>query len=118
MSLASLIGLVLFACLTWPVYAYSNAKTWLDADFVAHAFLEVALKNEYSAGDKPLVKWKQPIKIWVEHKVPDIRLHNQLTNAHLKDLNRITGHPIERVAARQQANVAVSYTHLTLPTIA
>lgn len=85
--------------------AYDVPQTWLDPKFVEQAFLDVALKNEYSAGDKPLIKWNTPIRIWVNHKVGDRDLHDELTNAHIAHLTKITGHPILRVSAREQANV-------------
>lgn len=87
------------------VQAYDTQQTWLDTQFVERAFLDVALKNEYSAGDKPLVKWDTPVRIWVQHKVGDQALHDELTDAHIKHLSEITGHPITRVSSREQANV-------------
>ncbi|MDN3609709.1 DUF2927 domain-containing protein [Vibrio ostreicida] len=103
-------GLVLVILNTQYCFAYTTVKTWLDPDFVRQAFLDVALKNEYSHGNKPLVKWTQPIKIWVEHKVADQSLHDELTNAHIRDLSAITNHSIERVTSRNQANIVWIYT--------
>ncbi|WP_070963101.1 DUF2927 domain-containing protein [Vibrio sonorensis] len=90
--------------------SWSAENTWLNKEFVHDAFMEVALKNEYSAGDKPLIKWKSPVRIWVEHKVPDIALHDDLTDAHISHLSQVTGHPIYRVQNREQANVIWVYT--------
>lgn len=95
-------------------HAFAVRQTWLEPEFVKRAFLEVALKNEYSGGDKPLVKWHQPVKIWVEHRVGDIELHEQLTHAHIEHLRQITSHPIERVSKREQANVIWIYTKESL----
>lgn len=94
--------------------ATSNAlcanQTWLDTDFVKQAFLEVALKNEYSQGIQRLTKWNKPIRIWIEHKVADQALHNQLANTHIRDLSSITGHRITRVSKRTDANIVWIYT--------
>ncbi|MFM2589577.1 DUF2927 domain-containing protein [Vibrio sp. TBV020] len=91
-------------------YTYSSQLTWLDPNFVAQAFVEVALRNEYSSGQKPLVKWQEPVKVWIKHDVTDEELHDQLTNAHLRHLSSITGHPIKRVSSRKQANIVWIYT--------
>ncbi len=104
------IGFVFGLLLLSPALAYTTTKTWLDPSFINQAFLDVALKNEYSEGNKPLVKWKKPIKVWVEHKVADQDLHDELTNAQLRDLSSITRHPIERVSRREQANIIWIYT--------
>ena len=85
-------------------YGDDNQMTWLDPQFIETAFINVALRNEYSSGQKPLVKWRQPVKVWVEHKVGDQALHDQLTNAHIHHLEQITGHMIRRVSSPDQAN--------------
>jgi len=85
-------------------------NNWQDTSFVERAFIHVALRNEYSAGKKPLVKWQQPIKIWIQHKVGDQALHDELADAHIKHLNQIIGHPIYRVQTRQEANVVWIFT--------
>lgn len=90
--------------------SFATSNTWLDAAFVKQAFLDVALKNEYSSGDKPLVKWQRPIKIWVKHKVGDQALHDELVNAHIKHLQQVTNHPISLVPGREQANVIWIFT--------
>ncbi|MEH0689563.1 DUF2927 domain-containing protein [Vibrio cholerae] len=99
--------LLLFAHLT---FAYPSQTTWLDPTFVERAFLDVALKNEYRPGDKPLTKWQAPIRIWVDHRVADHVLHDELTNAHLSDLSAMTGHDIRRVSRREDANVVWIFT--------
>ncbi|NOH79572.1 DUF2927 domain-containing protein [Vibrio sp. RE86] len=105
-----------FSVLTFSFggFAYTTQQTWLDPQFVSTAFINVALRNEYSEGKKPLMKWRQPIKIWVQHRVDDKELHDSLTNAHLNHLSQITGHPIERVSTREQANIIWVYTRESL----
>lgn len=90
--------------------AYQQKQTWLDPDFIQQAFIDVALKREYAAGDWQLVKWNKPINIWVDHKVGDNELHDQLTNAHLAHLADITRLPIRRVTSREQANIVWIFT--------
>ncbi|KIE20012.1 hypothetical protein SE23_13795 [Vibrio sinaloensis] len=97
-----------FAC---SVYAnYPQNRTWLDPEFVERAFVDVALKREYNSGNWQLVKWNQPIKIWVNHQVGDQELHDLLTSAHLTHLSQLTGVPITRVNTRSQANVIWIFT--------
>ncbi|MEF1291462.1 DUF2927 domain-containing protein [Vibrio sp. M260118] len=103
------LGLVL-SLAGFYTQAYETQQTWLDTNFVEKAFINVALRNEYSAGSKPLTKWQQPVKIWVEHKVADQDLHDELTNAHLRHLQQITGHPIQRVHSRSEANIVWIFT--------
>ncbi len=88
----------------------ASTQTWLDPNFVKQAFLEVALKNEYSQETRHLTKWEKPIKVWIQHKVADQALHDQLTNTHLRDLSTITGHSIKRVTKRENANIVWIYT--------
>ncbi|WP_341664529.1 DUF2927 domain-containing protein [Vibrio sp.] len=90
--------------------AFCANQTWLDAKFVKKAFLEVALKNEYSQNIQRLTKWNKPIRIWIDHKVADQALHDRLANTHIHDLSSITGHPIKRVSKRADANVVWIYT--------
>ncbi|NVD06398.1 DUF2927 domain-containing protein [Vibrio sp. JPW-9-11-11] len=92
------------------LFASQIPQTWHDPKFVETAFINVALRNEYSAGSKPLVKWQEPVKIWVEHKVGDRDLHDELTNAHIRHLEHVTGHLIRRVNSADQANVTWIYT--------
>ncbi len=100
----------LFLSLIFSSPLYAVRQTWLDPHFVQQAFLEVALKNEHQPGDKPLAKWHQPLKIWLQHKVGDQALHESLVDAHIQHLQQITGHPIYRVSTRQQANVVWIFT--------
>ncbi|WP_425666650.1 DUF2927 domain-containing protein [Vibrio tubiashii] len=105
----AMLGMIVLAT-SFHSQAYTTQQTWLDTQFVEKAFINVALRNEYSSGSKPLVKWNKPIKIWVQHKVPDKALHDELTDAHLRHLVQITGHRIQRVASREQANIVWVFT--------
>lgn len=83
---------------------------WRDPAFIEQAFLAVAMHNEYSAGEKPLSKWRKPIRIYFEHQVPDSDLHEQLARDHLSHLSTITQHPIQVVTDKAQANVIWVFT--------
>lgn len=90
--------------------SYATGLTWLDKAFVENAFFEVALKNEYLSGSKPLSKWNSPLKVWVQHRVGDQALHQELTELHLAHLADITGLPISLVNSEAQANVKWIFT--------
>ena len=104
---ASLLPLLLAAV---SFNAVSTPLTWLDKSFVETAFYNVALQHEYSSGNKPLAKWKQPIKIWVDHRVGDKELHQELTELHIQHLSEVTQHPIKIVNKESEANVKWIYT--------
>ncbi|CAH6781832.1 conserved exported hypothetical protein [Vibrio chagasii] len=104
---ASLLPLLLAAV---SFNAVSTPLTWLDKSFVETAFYNVALQHEYSSGNKPLAKWQQPIKIWIDHRVGDKELHQELTELHIKHLSEVTQHPITIVSKESEANVKWIYT--------
>ncbi|EEY98274.1 hypothetical protein VOA_002092 [Vibrio sp. RC586] len=85
-------------------------ENWRDPAFIERAFLAIALQNEYSVGEKPLSRWREPLRIYFEHQVPDQALHEQLARDHLQHLSQVTGHPIQVVTNRMQANVIWVFT--------
>ncbi|MEZ9545011.1 MULTISPECIES: DUF2927 domain-containing protein [Vibrio] len=104
---ASMLPLLLA---TLSFNAVSTPLTWLDRTFFETAFYNVALQHEYSQGSKPLAKWKQPIKIWIDHRVGDEELHQELTELHIQHLSEVTQHPITIVSKESEANVKWIYT--------
>ena len=90
--------------------AASTPLTWLDGAFIETAFYNVALQHEYSSGTKPLAKWQQPIKIWIDHRVGDQELHQELAELHIQHLGQVTQHPISLVNKESEANVKWVYT--------
>lgn len=88
----------------------ATGLTWLDPAFVERAFYGVALEREYTAGSHPLAKWNQPIRVWVDHRVGDEELHQELADLHVQHLTQITGLPIEFVSQQSRANVHWIYT--------
>ncbi|MGF1710394.1 DUF2927 domain-containing protein [Vibrio kagoshimensis] len=99
---------LLLSTLSFPSLA--TGLTWLDPKFVETAFYEVALKNEYSKGQKSLTKWNQPLKIWIQHKVTDKDLHQELVELHLAHLSTITGLNITIVNQKSEANIKWVFT--------
>ncbi|EGR0669358.1 DUF2927 domain-containing protein [Vibrio vulnificus] len=102
-----LIGIALML-LTSSTHALE--KTWLQPAFVSNAFIQVALRNEYSPGEKKVRKWNAPIRVYVEHQVADKALHKSLLEMHLRDLTAITGLSIETTSDKTQANVVWVFT--------
>lgn len=89
---------------------HATGLTWLDPSFVERAFYSVALEHEYTSGNHPLAKWNQPIRIWLDHRVGDEALHQELAELHVQHLAQITGLSIEFVSKQSQANVHWIYT--------
>ena len=85
-------------------------EKWQKPDFILHAFSEIALKNEYSQHDGRLRKWQQPLKIWIDHRVGDRQLHEQLVRWHVDELTRITGHSVSLVKGPETANITLVFT--------
>lgn len=92
------------------LHSAPNIETWLDPAFIENAFIQVALRDEYSPGEKPIRKWQDPISIFVEHQVGDQALHNQLLQMHIAHLAQLTGLTIEVTNSRQKANVVWVFT--------
>ncbi|MGF1753753.1 DUF2927 domain-containing protein [Vibrio makurazakiensis] len=88
----------------------ATGLTWLDPAFVENAFYQVALKNEYASGSKPLSKWNKPLKVWIDHRVGDQELHQELTEMHLQHLEQVTGLSIQLVKHESQANIKWLFT--------
>ncbi len=82
---------------------------WRQSAFILNSFEQIALKNEYRAHNGKVRKWRQPVRIWLDHRVADQALHDQLVSLHVEDLARITGHDIQLVSQRAQANVVLVF---------
>ncbi|EGR4057070.1 DUF2927 domain-containing protein [Vibrio cholerae] len=96
--------------LTLISHSAFGQENWRDPAFIERAFLNVALRNEYSAGEKPLSKWREPLRIYFDHQVPDKALHEQLARDHVQHLTKVTGHSIQVVSSRTEANVIWVFT--------
>ncbi|MFW1676539.1 DUF2927 domain-containing protein [Pontibacter sp. JAM-7] len=87
-----------------------DAPHWQQPVFIQHAFIAVALRSEYRPGAAPLRRWRQDMRVWLDHRVPDQALHQSLVDEHLQHLAQITGHPVRRVARAVDANVQLVFT--------
>lgn len=103
----SLFGLVLWAL---AVTAVAQPPRWQAIDFITQAFVEVALRNEYSDQGRFVRKWQQPLRVWINHQVADEQIHENLVGMHLRHLQAITGLNIQLVNTSQQANLIVTFT--------
>lgn len=99
---------LLLVSLSFKVVA--TPLTWLDKTFIETVFYNVALQHEYSSGTKLLAKWQQPIKIWIDHRVGDQELHQELAELHIQHLAQVTQHPVSLVDKESEANVKWIYT--------
>ncbi|WP_432697307.1 DUF2927 domain-containing protein [Marinobacterium sp. YM272] len=93
----------LLALLFCPLLAL--AQEWQRPAFIIDSLVEIALRSEHGRDPMQLRKWIDPVRVHVDHRVGDPRLHNELVDAQLSQLADITGHPISRVNAAASANV-------------
>jgi hypothetical protein len=105
----SVFLLMLVGLMSAPT-AYADNFHWKEPAFIQQAFMEVALRNEYSTEKQAIRKWSKPITIWIEHKVPDVQKHAAILEMHIKHLSQLTGHPIRLVSSKEQANVIFVFT--------
>ncbi len=95
--------------------SFSNThQRWLDTDYLEQSFYEVALKNEYDSKKQNIRKWLKPIKIFIEHKVPDKKIHSELAKMHIEHLSYLTKHDITLTERAEEANIIWVYTRLSL----
>lgn len=109
------ICLSLLVCLLSGLAMPAMAReAWQEPAFLQQAFADIALRNEFSNGEQPVRKWRQPIKVWLVHHVDQNKEHTLLTTYHLNHLSNITGHPISLAHSQAEANFTVVFTHLQL----
>jgi len=90
--------------------AVASSTHWQQPAFLLQSFEEVALGSEDGRA-KPIVhKWLRPVKVYVDHQVGDVQLHDRMLNAHIRHLKLISGHNIQRVSSAHLANVRVLFT--------
>lgn len=85
-------------------------RDWKNPTYIIQAFDEIALKNEYDKDKHRVRKWRQPVRVFVEHQVGDNGLHAQLVQMHLSHLAQITGHSIVKVDSLEEANLHLVFT--------
>lgn len=98
------IGAILLSALA------QAAPHWQQPDYLLNAFIEIALRNEYTERGQYVRRWQKPVKVWLDHQVSDRQLHTDLVTMHLQHLSEITGHPISMVKKERDANLTVVFT--------
>ncbi|NRA55069.1 MAG: DUF2927 domain-containing protein [Gammaproteobacteria bacterium] len=107
-SIKSLVCLIIACTASFN----SQARSWQSSDYIKKSFYEVSLGSEY--GDhvnNGLRKWQQPLRIYVEHQVPDKALHQKLLSAQISHLAAITQLDIQLTNNKAQANVHYYFTN-------
>jgi hypothetical protein len=84
---------------------------WHQDNYIVDSFFEIALKNEYSVTGKFVRKWPATgIRYHYVHRVLDNRLHETLTELHLKHLQIITGLSIKPAKSIKDANLIIVFS--------
>ncbi|WP_407332305.1 DUF2927 domain-containing protein [Enterovibrio sp. 27052020O] len=96
--------------LLFVVFAAPTLAAWDETAYVKNAFQIIALNNEYDDKTHPIRKWHQPIRIFIDHRVGDDKLHTMLTTIQINDLARATGHDIKLVDDPEDANIRMVFT--------
>ncbi|WP_435275208.1 DUF2927 domain-containing protein [Psychrobium sp. nBUS_13] len=90
---------------------YANINAWPHISYISNSFLEVGLGAEHGKSHNlNLRKWNKPLRIYVEHQIGDQPLHDQLLDAHISQLVKITNFDISRVKNKSEANVYYYFT--------
>lgn len=100
---------ILLTCAT-AVQAEAEVH-WKTPDALVDAFVELALKSEYSRRDNPVRKWSTPIRYHIVHRVGEQAIHEQLVRTHLRHLAQLTGLSIEAAESAATANFLVVLTN-------
>jgi len=87
---------------------HADSEThWKTPERLVDAFVELALRSEYSSRETPVRKWVSPIRYHVVHRVGDADLHEQLVATHLWHLAQITDLDIAPTATPGEANFLI-----------
>jgi len=104
------ILLLIFSLITCQK-SYAKPIAWPDIEYIIQSFFEVGLGSEHgTSSNHNLRKWREPLRIYVEHQIGDKQLHNQLLDAQIKQLTLITNIDIQRVNNKSDANVLYYFT--------
>ena len=103
--------LALFWLLSMYFIVAAAAADWHQAQYIVDSFFEIALKNEYSKKDQVVRKWPTTgIRYHYVHRVMDNRLHEELTELHLRHLQMITGLPIKPAKSIKEASLIIVFS--------
>lgn len=92
------------------VLAAEPERQWKTPDRLVDAFVELALKSEYSSRETPVRKWVSPIRYHVVHRVGDTALHEHLVATHLWHMAQITDLDVAPAATPGEANFLIVMT--------
>ncbi len=87
-----------------------TGSAWKSPGQLVEAFVELALKSDYSTRVHPVRKWTTPIRYMLVHRVGEEEVHAALVITHLGQIARITGLDIEPATAAGEANYVVVLT--------
>jgi hypothetical protein len=103
--------LALFLSIVNSQSLYAKPNAWPEIEYIIQSFFEVGLGTEHGKSpNQNLRKWRQPIRLYVEHQIGDKPLHNKILNAHIKQLKSITHLDIKRVNKKENANIFYYFT--------
>jgi hypothetical protein len=89
----------------------TTVADWHQASYIVDSFFEIALKNEFSEKGQIVRKWPASgIRYQYVHRITDNRLHEELTELHLRDLQNITGLSIKPAKSTKEANLIVIFS--------
>jgi len=90
---------------------FAKTAAWPDLEYIMQSFFEVGLGTEHgTSANQNLRKWRQPLRVYVEHQIGDKPLHNQLLDAQIKQLTSIPNINIQRTEDKSTANVFYYFT--------
>ncbi len=111
-----LLSLSVLTLFTNPVSANESKslEAWKSPAYIAKAFKEIALKNEYAKTQQRVLKWQSSIVYQFKyHHLKQNKLVEELFNEQLKHLSEITQHPIQQSLHSQLTKPANLVIHLT-----
>ena len=83
---------------------------WQSVGYLVDAFVEIALRNEYSPKQSTVRKWITPVNYFIVHRAADEELHQRLIRAHLEHLAEITGLAMRPAESQAAANYLIVLT--------
>lgn len=83
---------------------------WQSVDYLVDAFVEIALRSEYSPKPSTVRKWITPVNYFIVHQVADEDLHQRLIRTHFEQLAEITGLTIRPAESQAAANYLIVMT--------
>lgn len=88
-----------------------KAQDWQRSEYIVDSFISIALNNEYMQGLQRVRKWSSAgITYRYVHQVADVALHERLVQAHLEQLQSITGLPIREASRDASADLTIIFS--------